>query len=205
MNILIDPLPQTVNIGGQSWPIHTDYYIGILFELMMQDADVGYEEKMEEALSLYFETVPPDPVAAVEALLWFYRCGAEDDTPVGGQGQGKKPKKAYCFDQDATLIYAAFMAEYSINLTQATGLHWWEFRALFLGLSSECELKKVMGYRTADLKGMSKAQKKTYEKMRKVYALKNNRSVGSAVGLAQRDQAMRDYVARRFQEAGGND
>ena len=61
---------------------------------------------------------------------------------------------------------------------------------------------KVMGYRTADLGGMSKTQRKLYEKMRKVYALTNTRSVESAMSLAERDRRMKDYVARRFAEAG---
>ena len=81
-------------------------------------------------------------------------------------------------------------------------MHWWKFRALFRALPQECELVKIMGYRTADLKGMPKAQKKFYEKMRELYALTNSRSVESAMSLAERDRQMQEYVARRFREAG---
>lgn len=111
-------------------------------------------------------------------------------------------KKAYCFEQDADLIFAAFYGQYHIDLSDAEGLHWWKFRALFRGLPSDCELVKVMGYRTADLKGMGKAQKKLYEKMRKVYAIKNKRSVESTVSLSERNKRMKDYVAKRFEEVG---
>ena len=38
--------------------------------------------------------------------------------------------------------------------------------------------------------------------MRKAYALTNTRSVESAMSLAERNQRMKDYVARRFKEAG---
>ena len=138
--------------------------------------------------------------AALDALLWFYRCG--EDSPKEGKGSGgAHHKKAYCFEQDADYIYAAFLSCYGIDLTDRD-MHWWKFRALFRALPQECELVKIMGYRTADLKGMPKAQKKFYEKMRKLYALTNSRSVESAMSLAERDRQMQEYVARRFREAG---
>lgn len=200
MNILVDPLPDTVEIGGQTWAVNTAFYVWVLFELTMQDPKLTDAEKIEQALSLCFPAVPPDINRALDAVLWFYRCGT--DAPKPGKGGGGSYKKAYCFEQDADLIFASFMACYGIDLAEADDLHWWKFRALFRGLPQESEIVKVMGYRTADLKGMGKTQKKLYEKMRKVYALANARSVESAVSLAERNQRMKDYVARRFNEAG---
>ena len=206
MNLLVDPLPlpMSVKIEGQDWPINSEFYIGILFELIMQDNSLTDTEKVSQALSLYYPHIPPNIERAGEALLWFYRCGAEAHKP-GSAGNVGHPKKAYCFEQDANLIYSAFYGQYHIDLSEAEGLHWWKFRALFSGLSSDCEIKKIMGYRTADTKNMGKAQKKLYEKMRGVYALKNQGSVESAVNLAERNQRMKDYVARRFMEAGETD
>lgn len=201
MNLLIDPLPTSVTIKGQDWPINSEFYVGILFELLMQDSKLSETEKVMQALSLYYPQVPPDIKEAADAMLWFYRCGAEAKKQGGGEGGGRV-QKAYCFQQDAELIYSAFFSQYQIDLSEVESLHWWKFRALFSGLSSDSEIKKVMGYRTADLKGMSKGQKKLYEKMRKVYALKNQRSVESAMSLAERNQRMKDYVSRRFSEAG---
>jgi len=204
VNLLIDPLPTSVKIGGQDWPINTEFYVGILFELIMQDPTIKDTEKVVQALSLYYPQTPPDIEGAMDALLWFYRCGADTEKSGGGASSGQ-PKKAYCFEQDADLIFAAFYGQYHIDLSDAEGLHWWKFRALFRGLPSDCELVKVMGYRTADLKGMGKAQKKLYEKMRKIYAIKNKRSVESTVSLAERNKRMMDYVAQRFTEVGGTD
>lgn len=199
MNILIDPLPTSVKIRGQDWPIRTAFYVWALFELTMQNAQLSDAEKIEQILPLCFSEVPPDINGALEAVLWFYRCGAEP-SKGGGHGGGKSQKKAYCFEQDADLIYATFRACYGIDLTEED-MHWWKFRALFRALPSECELAKVMGYRTADLTGMSKTQKKLFERMRKLYALTNSRSVESALSLAERNQRMKAYVARRFEEA----
>lgn len=202
MSILVDPLPETVIIGGRPWPINSAFYIGVLFELIMQDADLSSAEKVGQALALYFPKIPDDKQAAVDAMLWFYRCGA-DEPKAAGRGKGGTPKKAYCFDQDADVIYSSFYGQYRIDLAEADGLHWWKFRALFAGLSAESEIKKIMGYRTADLNGLGKTQKKSYEKMRKIYALKNSRSVESAITLEERNRRMKEYVDRRFMEVGG--
>jgi len=203
MSLLTKRPPETVSIGGQVWPIETAFYIWVEFELIMQDPDLTDAEKIAAVLSLCFDTVPADINGALEGLLWFYRCGKEPESSKV-EGGGSAPKKAYCFEQDAELIYASFMAAYGIDLNESD-MHWWKFRALFRGLPQESEIMKVMGYRTADLKGLSKAQKKVYEKLRKIYALKNKRSVESVMSLRERDQRMKDYVARRFEEAGVTD
>lgn len=207
MNILTSSLPETVDISGTDWPINTGFYTGVEFELLMQDHALNDEERLSRALSLYYPTLPPDLAAALDRLLWFYSCGRykeqkapTEETPAKLK---KRKKKAYDFDQDADLIFAAFWAVYGIDLNAVEDLHWWKFRALFSALPSECEFCKVMGYRTMDTKGLSKKQKQHYEKMRQLYALKNEVDVGAAMTLVERNQRMRDYVDRRFAEIEG--
>lgn len=201
MNILLDPLPEMVTVEGRAWPINTATYVWILFELTMQDTSITDAERVRQALALCYPVIPQNIKEALDALLWFYRCGAEPPT-LGKGKRGGTPAKAYSFEQDADIIYATFMACYHIDLSEADGLHWWKFRALFRGLPQECELVKIMGYRTADLKGMGKTQRKLYEKMRKIHALNSPHSVESAVNLAERNLRMKDYVSQRFEEAG---
>lgn len=203
MNLLIDQLPETVTIEGRAWPINSNFFIGILFELLMQDSDLSEEEKVERALALYYPTPPPNLQEAMNQLLWFYRCGKEGEKSGVAAGEQHTYRQPYDFDQDAELIFSAFWAQYHIDLNEIENLHWWKFRALFQGLSTDCEFCKVMGYRTADTKGMSKSQKQFYEKMRKRYALKKETHTAAIVDLAQRDREMKDYVARRFREIGG--
>lgn len=209
MNILTDALPEAVEIGGEAWPINSDFYVGVRFELLMQDRTLTDEERLGRALSLYYPQLPPDLPAALDGLLWFYSCGrdrgSEPAAPSGGDGgtreaPKKAAKKAYCFQQDADLIFAAFWEAYGIDLNAVEGLHWWKFRALFKALPSECEFCKVMGYRTADTKGMTKKQKELYSRMKKLYALKNEVDVAAAMTLAERNKQMKDYVNRRFAE-----
>lgn len=166
MNILLDALPKTVEIAGIPWKIHSDFRTSVQFELLMQKSGLTDEDRLLQALALYFPTLPDDLPAAVEQMLWFYRCGeaAEEDS-----GTGAGP--VYSFEHDADLIYAAFLAQYRIDLNADT-LHWWKFRALLRGLHEDNEFVKIMGYRavriTAD---MSKEQKAFYRRMKGLHKI----------------------------------
>ncbi len=117
----------------------------------MQDADLSDTDKVRTALELCYPTVPADLGAALDALLVV--LSLRRGQPERGQGKRRRTsQKAYCFEQDADYIYAAFLSCYGIDLTDSD-MHWWKFRALFRALPQECELVKIMGYRTADLKG----------------------------------------------------
>lgn len=214
INLLLDRLPESVLIDGTNWAINTDFYYGIEFELLMQSPEYAPAEKVGRALQLFYPQLPGNIEAAAQQMLWFWSCGRiepetkpeKDGTEsvaaaqTVGSGQSKRAAKAYCFEQDAGLILAAFWQAYGIDLNEAEGLHWWKFRALFEGLPAECELVKIMGWRTMDTKGLPKKQKQHYEKLKRLYALKNKAEVGAALSLAERDRRMLDYVERRFAE-----
>lgn len=200
MSILLDALPDTVVVGGKAWPIRSDYRVGVRFELLMQDPTVSDTDKVAQALALYYPEVPSDLNGAVEGILWFYLCGAESSkTAASGRTQ---PKRCYDFDEDSGRIAAAFYGAYRIDLNAVEYLHWWTFRALFRGLPADCELCRVMGYRTADTSGMGKKQREVYAKLKRQYALKNKRTADQTMSLAARDQRLKDYVQRRYQEVG---
>ena len=77
MNMLVDLLPDTVEVDGEKYEINTDFRISVLFELLMQDDEVTNEEKIIHGLNLYYPVVPRNIHEAVEKMLWFYRCGKE--------------------------------------------------------------------------------------------------------------------------------
>ncbi|MDD2956450.1 MAG: bacteriophage Gp15 family protein [Oscillospiraceae bacterium] len=198
MSILTDSPPDAVEISGRLCAIRTDFRIGIGFETMIQNRDTSDEEKVVRALQLYYPAVPADVPEAVEALLWFYRCG-DTSSPEDKAGR-ESPPKAYDFDQDAALIYAAFLQYYGLDLS-AERIHWWRFRALFAGLPDDCKMRQVMHYRTANLAGADKATKKRYKALRKFYAIK---TAAGRISLQQRDAVMREYVAKRLDGGDGN-
>lgn len=170
-NILLDILPETVDIDGIEYRINSDFRISILFELLMQDDELGKCQKLVQGLRLYYPEIPHNVTMAVDKMIWFYRCGKE--TGNGGHGSGSgRAKQIYSFEYDDDYIYAAFLEQYGIDLQDIEELHWWKFRALFRGLSEDTEFVKIMGYRSVKITSkMSKEQREFYKKMQSIHAL----------------------------------
>ena len=77
MNILIDLVPESVEIDTTEYKIRTDFRVSILFEMMMQDEELSNEEKLLKALELYYPIIPDNVEEAIEKIKWFYRCGKD--------------------------------------------------------------------------------------------------------------------------------
>lgn len=204
-NILIDHLPKTVSVDGKEYEIDWGYRANILIEICMF-SDRSDEQKLLDALNIFFyNNIPPNMDEAMKKLLWFFRCGKLPEKTAAGTHKRNKKLRAYCFDQDAPMIYAAFRSQYNINLnkTKDKELHWWEFMAMFESLSEDMLISRVMYYRTADLKGMGKNQKSFIKKMRSIYALKHEESnIDDRAKLAKRNADMKEYVRKRMEECG---
>lgn len=203
-NILIDELPHEVMINNEPVSVNYGYRAHILIEICMF-SDRDDEQKLLDALNLfYFGDIPTDISAAIKALLLFHRCGKEPKNTDRGKGSIARCRmRAYCFEQDAPMIYAAFRTQYSMNLNQTKNdeLHWWEFMALFDSLSDNLMISRVMYYRTADLKNMGKNQRAFIKKMRALYALRHEESdMDARTKLAKRNLDMKEYVRKRMEE-----
>ncbi|WP_461197385.1 bacteriophage Gp15 family protein [Clostridioides difficile] len=174
MNMLVDILPESVEIDGKEYKINTDFRISILFEMLIQDNSISDEEKGENALLLYYPVIPANTTMAIDKIIWFYSCGKKennvDDGYQGGAGSSKS--QIYSYDYDDEYIYSAFLGQYGIDLQDIEKLHWWKFKALFKSLKEDTEIVKIMGYRAMDISGdMPKAQKDFYRKMKKIHAI----------------------------------
>lgn len=172
MNMLIDLVPTTVNIEGEDYDINSDFRTSILFELLMQDGEVSEEDKIIQALQLYYPTLPSDINGAIEKILWFYRCDKEVKESRASKGAGKSSSQIYSFEYDDDYIYSAFLDQYNVDLQDIEHLHWWKFKAMFKALKEDNEVVKIMGYRAIDLsKIKDKEQKAYYKKMKELYKI----------------------------------
>lgn len=194
MSLLTSPLPKSVAIGGQDYAINTDFRVGIQFEGLLLKK-MGESERILEMLRLYFPIIPPDPVEAIQQILWFYRCGKA----ISDESRSTDAP-AYSFDQDDGYIYSAFLDQYGVDLSDVTHLHWWKFRSMFQALKDDTEIMKIMGYRTVKITGsMSAEQRAFYKRMKKIYEIKSAHS-GTRMTTEQYHQSMIDYVSERFAE-----
>jgi len=171
VNILVDKLPNEY----EGLKINTDFRTSILFELLMQERNLTPQDKISLSLRLYYNEIPLDIKTALNGILWLYSCGKEDNNIKKGN-KGNNSKQIYSFEYDANYIYSAFLEQYGIDLNE-TNMHWWKFRALFNGLNENVLFSKIMSYRSVNLDSIKdEEQKKYYKKMKKVYALPDNRS-----------------------------
>ncbi|MBY6878670.1 bacteriophage Gp15 family protein [Clostridium botulinum] len=170
MNMLIDLVPTTIEIEDEEYEINSNFRVSILFELLMQDNSISEENKIIQALQLYYPVIPPNINLAVDKMLWFYRCG-KDIIPSKGTGKGKSTQ-IYNFGYDDDYIYSAFLDQYRIDLQDIEYLHWWKFKAMFKALREDNEIVKIMGYRSMDLsKIKDKEEKSYYRKMQELYKI----------------------------------
>lgn len=178
MNLLIDEVPVTIEIDSKEYEINTNFRESILFELLMQDHKVPDKEKMVNALGLYFPIIPDNIKQAVEVILWFYKCGRENQDKNSEDAKvSNKAEMIYSFDHDDEYIYSAFLDQYNIDLQDIDSLHWWKFRALFKGLKEDNQISKIMRYRAIKITDdMSDTEKKYYREMKELYALPDNRT-----------------------------
>ena len=197
MNIILDRLPEAVRMGGSVYPLETDYRAAVAFELLV---DKGEENLSRLMASFYPGGIPGNPEEAVEAALWFYRCG--EDLPTDADKQKDKPRKpqSYSFETDAEAIYADFWRFYNVDLA-AEALHWWTFRALLAGLPDDSGYKQRIYYRTCDLKGLPKAEQARIRKIRNLIAIGKKNT--AKMTLEERNALMLEYVAKRSEEAKG--
>ena len=161
-------LPTNLDVNGQIYDINTDFRTWVRVECILQDKAIVDELKLPiicRTLGL-FDFPIEEQEALWEAIMGFYFCGKKPkETFTNTNG-----KQGYRFDYDMDLIYAAFLQQYNINLLGAK-LHWFEFMALFNGLTDETMLVRIIGYRTRDISKLKGEEKKQAQRLERYYRL----------------------------------
>lgn len=157
---------------------NTDFRISILFELLMQDNTISAENKIMQAMKLYYPKLEQlqDFEKAIEDIVWFYRCGKELAN-LNKEKSGSQGKQIYSYEFDDAYIFSGFMQQYRIDLQEIEYLHWWKFKAMFDGLYKNTKIVEIMGYRAMDVsKIKDKEEKRYYKQLQKQYALPDMRT-----------------------------
>ena len=195
MSLLTQRLPRHVELQGERWPIDPDFRLMVELENAVT-SPAGLSPDLLGTLleRFYSQGVPPDAEGAVEGMLWFYRCGKENEQ---GCGAAASHTRLYDFEQDGEALYTSFLQAFRVDLT-TDNIHWWQFRRLMFGLPADTPFAQRLHYRTADTSGMGKEQKKHYAKMKRLFAIREHARDHET--LEQRNARMRAYVDRRYAE-----
>lgn len=189
MNILIDSFPETVEVDGDEYTIWTDFRYALLFSLMMDDPDLADEEKVVQALELFYPVISDDIGAALQAVMDFFKCG-KPERKTAGNASGKSGGWVYSFEHDDSYIYSAFMQQYRIDLNDVD-MHWWKFKALFEALSPDTLFKQIVKYRAVEINSeMAQEEKQFYQDMKRIYALPDRVSESERERIAKLEEAL---------------
>lgn len=168
MNILIEQLPDLVEIDGQEYPIETDFRASLRVILAFEDTELTDREKVLVMLENLYPERPHDLEQAVKLGIRFLNGGGADGT---GEDTREISPRVYSFSQDAGYIFAAFQQTHGIDLETAK-LHWWKFLALFMDLGSETTFCNLVGLRRRIKTGKAtKEELKVYREMREAIDL----------------------------------
>ena len=112
MNILTDPAPKTVTIGGAEVPINSDFRASVRFEMMMEDSSLSELDKTVKALSLYYDTggsknsfKPPAPIEEAIDKNAVVLSGRKEENCAVSAGKGAQ---IYSYSYDDEYIFAPF-------------------------------------------------------------------------------------------------
>lgn len=177
MNLILDTLPDSAQIGGETVPLNTDFRNAIVFELLMQRPGLPNEVRIVEAIRLFY----PDLFYAhcfanldesIRELLNFYAGEIE----AGSKQKKKDSARILDYEADGEYIYAAFRQQYGIDLNDEK-LHWHKFKALFKSLNKDCKISEIMHIRAMEItQDMSDSDRKYYREMKELYALPDMRT-----------------------------
>lgn len=189
MNIILDELPETVEIDGNSYFIDTDFRTLIIFEKIILDPSLGTREKVEQMLELcYTDGIPQNIQAACDAVFDIYRCGAPAKSERTQKKNGEvtiRPKQVFDYEYDAPYIFGAFMSQYGIDLNEIEYLHWWKFQAMFKSLNSSNKIIEIISYRSQDLGEIENtAERNRIAKLQRQYALPQQYTQEEKVAMA---------------------
>lgn len=182
---LYNNYPLKIKVGEKYYNIDPDFRLMMHFELYAQKED---KQGIAEIITKFYQYIlPVDINAAIHEMISFYLCG-ETNTD-NSDGDDSQKKRCYAYDEDWKYITAAFRQQYGIDLVNSD-MHWYEFSALFAGLTEETEFIKILQYRCTDLKKIKNSEEKNrIRRLQKRYALSENK-VKHFSSTAERDADM---------------
>lgn len=178
MSILTDGMKDYIKVNARTYPIRTDFRVWLEIDRIINATDIKEEDKPIIIIRLCFEKdicreLPPLNKETLSCLYDFYMC-KKPHKKVNGNG---KTKNTFSFEYDADYIYAAFLAQYNIDLLSVPYMHWHAFLALFKGLDENCHLMKIISIRSVDLSEIEDdTRRKHYRKLKEIYGLPDKRS-----------------------------
>ena len=200
MNILVTPMPQTVEIAGVDVPINYDWRACLLTILAFESAELSGPEKQGILLDNFYPypdlypEVAENVNIAIDRAVWFLNGGK----PV----KDSDGDRVYSFEKDADFIFAGFRHTHGIDLSTES-FHWWVFLALFMDLGGDTTFANLISLRKRIKSGKaSKEEKAVAREMGDLIELPSNEvySIEEMERIDQFDKIVREVQERKKNE-----
>lgn len=166
---MIFDLPTSLDVGGASWEIRTDYRDILTVIQAFEDVELESSEKAYVCMTIVFKDFDRMPEELYEeafnAAMKFIDCGDTDD---------KKPhKKNMDWEQDANLLFPAVNKVAGFEVRSVEYMHWWTFMGYFMEIN-EGVYSTVLSLRSKKNKGkkLEKWEKQWWNENKSICELK---------------------------------
>ena len=197
---MIGALPEVLTVGGEEYPIRTDYRNILQVFEAFQDPDLQPEEKWIVAIYLLFENFScADDVLeaaqdgfdlgeAMEQISWFISAGQPEKQVL--------EQPTYSWTQDEQMIFSAVNKVAGRETRELEYLHWWTFLGYFNEVG-EGTFSFIVGIRHKLNKG------KKLEKHEKEFLSHNKELVLMKKPLTKEEQEQEDAYKSLLDEVLG--
>lgn len=181
---LNERLPDSFEYNGKEYSINLSFDRVLDMREIQQEELIEVDSKIELMLdALEVECEEEERTNVLEYVLYNVIHKVDEEETIEYDLLGNPMKKSKVeqeteitldFEQDASLIYSAFLQAYGINLYNEFGkLHWYEFMALIEGVPENTLLYQVRNIRAwKPQKHDSKEYKRQMNKLKELYKLK---------------------------------
>lgn len=186
---MIGSLPETLTVGGEEYPIRTDYRNVLQVFEAFQDPELPQEEKWIVAIYLLFEDFSCDDDVlqaaqngfdlgeAMKQISWFISAGQPEKQVL--------EQPTYNWTQDEQMIFSAVNKVAGRETRELEYLHWWTFLGYFNEVG-EGTFSFIVGIRNKLNKG------KKLEKHEKEFLSHNKELVLMKKPLTKEEQEQED-------------
>lgn len=206
---MIGALPEALTVGGEEYPIRTDYRNVLDVFEAFQNPDLSDVEKWEVAIYMMFECFSCYDDAFEAAEAGFLVEGAENGFPIDeaikqiswfiSAGQPEKQvleQPTYNWTQDEQMIFSAVNKVAGRETRELEYLHWWTFLGYFNEVG-EGTFSFIVGIRHKLNKG------KKLEKQEKEFLSHNKEIVLMKKPLTKEEQEQEDAYKSLLDEVLG--
>lgn len=169
---MIYGLPKSLDIGGASYEIRSDFRDVLEVMSVLNDAELTDQERGFFALLIFYKDFTEIPQEnyqeALEQCFWFLNGGKKDDD------MESKPT-LMSWEKDFPIIIAPVNKVLGHEARADKYLHWWTFLAAYMEIGGDCTFAQVVHIRGALRSGkpLDKSDAEWYRKNHSLVDLGN--------------------------------